>query len=378
MEAQSLPDGGWRKRATSGIIAQRTNPDQRSTKLTVNNPPIYLSIIIVTWNSRTLLDACLRSVSPAPWAVGGDRSAATPHRAAQSSTPIAVTEPTDSQRTAHDLRRTEIIVVDNASTDGTAAWLRAAWPQVRLIAGPVNLGFGRANNRGMAVARGAWLLLLNPDTVVQPGALDRLLAFGESRPAAGLIAPRLRYSDGSLQRNAFRFPGAVQVALDLFPLHPRLLESPLNGRYPAEQRSTAAPFQIDHPLGAAMLVRRAVVDEVGGFDEGFFMYAEEVDWCRRIRAAGWEIWQVPAAEIVHLAGQSTRQRAGQMYVELWRARYRYFAKHRSRAVSRAVRVLVRLGMIRKALAVAWDQARGRLAAAEARALRRTYGAVFRL
>jgi GT2 family glycosyltransferase len=108
------------------------------------------------------------------------------------------------------------------------------------------------------------------------------------------------------------------------------------------------------------------------------MYAEEVDWCRRIAAAGWEIWQVPAAEITHLAGQSTRQQAGRMYIELWRARYRYFAKHHGRARGTVIRGLVRLGMIRKTLATAWDQARGRLPAAEARALRRTYGAVFRL
>ncbi len=342
---------------------------------------IQLSIIIVSWNSRALLDACLRSVGGGRWAVGRDASAETIAKVTVGEVQdfaSIITTAHGPPPTAHRPPPTELIVVDNASPDGTAAWLRTAWPAVRLIASATNLGFGRANNRGMAIARGDWLLLLNPDTVVQPGALDTLLAFGDSHPAAGVIAPRLRYGDGSLQRNAFRFPGPLQVALDVFPLHPRLLESPLNGRYPAERQADAAPFLIDHPLGAALLVRRAVVDTVGGFDEGFFMYAEEVDWCRRIRAAGWEIWQVPAAEIVHLAGQSTRQRAGQMTVELWRARYRYFAKHRGRAVNRVVRGLVRLGMVRKALAVTWDQARGRLTPGEARALRRTYGAVFRL
>ncbi len=343
----------------------------------MNNPPIHLSIIIVTWNSRALLDACLRSVVHGPWSVVRDSGAEAAEIGTQSTTSIPRPTPDASGATDHGSPTTEVIVVDNASPDGTAAWLRTAWPQVRLIASATNLGFGRANNRGMTIARGAWLLLLNPDTIVHPGALERMLAFGVDHPTAGVIAPRLRYGDGSLQRNAFHFPGPLQVALDLFPLHPRLLESPLNGRYPAERRG-AAPFLIDHPLGAAMLVRRAVLDQVGGFDEGFFMYAEEVDWCRRIRAAGWEIWQVPRAEIVHLAGQSTRQRAGPMTVELWRARYRYFAKHHSRAVGRLVRGLVRLGMVRKTLAATWDQARGRLTSAEARALRRTYGAVFRL
>ena len=316
-----------------------------------------LSIIIVSWNVRALLDGCLHSLRPLIGARGAGPAGAD---AVASPPPV------------------EVIVVDNASTDGTVAWLAQAWPGVQVIASRRNLGFGRGNNAGLARARGAWLLLLNPDTVVAPGAVETLIAFLAAHPAAGLAAPRLRYADGRLQRNAFRFPGLAQVFLDLFPLHARLVESRLNGRYPAEQHAAAAPFPIDHPLGAAMLVRRAVYTQVGGFDEGFFMYAEEVDWCRRIRAAGWEIWQVPAAVVVHLAGQSTRQVPGRMYVELWRARYRFFAKHAPPARQAAVRALVRAGMLRKALAVTLDAARGRRDRTEARALRRTYGAVFRL
>jgi GT2 family glycosyltransferase len=308
-----------------------------------------LSVIIVSWNVRPLLAGCLESLHPL-----------LNHESDNATAPA------------------EIIVVDNASSDGTVAWLRAAWPQVQVVASAENLGFGRANNVGLARACGEWLLLLNPDTVVQPGAVETLIAFLAAHPAAGMAAPRLLYGDGSLQRNAFRFPGLAQVFLDLFPLHPRLAESPLNGRYPAERQAGAAPFPIDHPLGAAMLIRRAVYEQVGGFDEGYFMYAEEVDWCRRIRAAGWEIWQVPAARIVHLAGQSTRQVAGRMYVELWRARYRFFAKHYPPRFRRVARLLVRAGMLRKTLAVTLDALRGRRDPAEARALRRTYGAVFRL
>jgi GT2 family glycosyltransferase len=308
-----------------------------------------LSVIIVSWNVRSLLDGCLESLRP--WLN---------HESAGAEAPA------------------EIIVVDNASSDGTVAWLRTAWPHVQVLASAKNLGFGRANNAGLARARGEWLLLLNPDTLVQPGAVETLITFLAAHPAAGMAAPRLLYGDGSLQRNAFRFPGLAQVVLDLFPLHSRLVESPLNGRYRAERQPDAAPFPIDHPLGAAMLIRRAVYEQVGGFDEGFFMYAEEVDWCRRIRAAGWEIWQVPAACIVHLAGQSTRQVAGRMYVELWRARYRFFAKHYPPRFRQAARLVVRAGMLRKTLAVTLDALRGRRDPAEARALRRTYGAVFRL
>ncbi len=303
-----------------------------------------LSIVIVSWNVRPLLADCLESLRPL--LAGGGRGA-------------------------------EVIVVDNASTDGTVAWLRAAWPEVIVVASETNLGFGRGNNVGMARARAHLLLLLNPDTIVPPDAIPRLVAFLGAHPRAGMAAPRLLYPDGRLQRNAFRFPGLRQIFLDLFPLHPRLVESPLNGRYAAERRGDR-PFPIDHPLGAAMLVRRAVVVQTGGFDAGFFMYAEEVDWCWRIRAAGWEIWQVPAARIVHLGGQSTGQVPGRMYVELWRARYRLFARHRGRAFLAAARLLVRAGMVRKAAAVSWDMWRGRASAATTRAQRRVYAAVFRL
>ena len=222
------------------------------------NPAV--SVVIVGWNVREFLRACLESLRPA-WAGG----------------------------------QAEVIVVDNASTDGTAALVRDAFPTVRLLANATNRGFGAANNQGMAAARGRYFFLLNPDTVVLPGVLETLVAFLDAHPQAGMAAPRLLNPDGSLQRNAFRFPGLAQVALDLFPLHPRLLESALNGRYPQERRATE-PFAIDHPLGAALFVRRAVWEQTGGFDEGYFMYAEEVDWCRRIRQAGWSVWQVPAAE----------------------------------------------------------------------------------
>ncbi|MGI8586784.1 MAG: glycosyltransferase family 2 protein [Chloroflexia bacterium] len=299
-----------------------------------------LSIVIVSWNVRPLLAACIASL-------------------------------TDEAQSA-----TEIIVVDNASADGTADWLRRERPGVRLVANRENLGFGRGNNAGLEIARGERILLLNPDTVVEPGAIEMLLAFMEAHPAAGMAAPRLLYADDRLQRNAFRFPGLAQVFLDLFPLHARLLESRVNGRYLGEGH--AAPFEIDHPLGAAMMIRREVYEQAGGFDPVFFMYAEEVDWCWRIRSAGWEIWQVPTARIVHLAGQSTRQVVGPMYIELWRSRYRFFVKHHRRGFMLAARLIVRAGMLRKALAVTLDARRGRLTRGEARALRRIYGAVFRL
>jgi GT2 family glycosyltransferase len=302
---------------------------------------VDLSVVIVSWNVRDLLQACLESLRPA-W----ERTWA------------------------------EVIVVDNASTDGTPDLVREEYPAVRLIANQANRGFGAANNQGMAASSGRLILLLNPDTVVLPGALETLAAFLDAQPRAGLAAPRLRNPDGTLQRNAFRFPGLRQVALDLFPLHPRLVESALNGRYRREPRA-AQPFAIDHPLGAAMMVRREIWEETGGFDEDYFMYAEEVDWCWRIREAGWTIWQVPAAEIVHYGGQSTRQAPDWMFIELWRARYRFFRRHHGLFYQAAVRCLVRLGMLWRAFRVTRAATQGALDPATAHARRRAAATIFR-
>jgi N-acetylglucosaminyl-diphospho-decaprenol L-rhamnosyltransferase len=302
---------------------------------------VILSVVIVSWNVRDVLQTCLESLRP-EW----ERTWA------------------------------EVIVVDNASTDGTPDLVRDHYPAVRLIANAANRGFGAANNQGMTAAGGRYLLLLNPDTVVLPGALEALVAFIEAHPRVGLVAPRLLNPDGSLQRNAFHFPGLVQVALDLFPVHPRLMESALNGRYGREPHAKG-PFMIDHPLGAAMLVRREVWEETGGFDEDYFMYAEEVDWCRRIHQAGWTIWQVPAAEIVHYGGQSTRQMPDSMFIELWRARYRFFRRYHGPLYQAVVRLLVRLGMLWRTWKVSRAAAQGDLDPATAHARRRAAATIFR-
>jgi GT2 family glycosyltransferase len=302
---------------------------------------VTVSVIIVTWNVRDLLRACLESLRP-PVEEGW----------------------------------VEVIVVDNGSVDGTAGMVGGMYPGVRLIANTENRGFGAANNQGMAVARAPFLFLLNPDTVVLPQALERLIGFLGTHTRAGVAAPRLRNPDGSLQRNAFRFPGLWQVGLDLFPLHPRLLESSLNGRY-RQEPAAREPFEIDHPLGAAMLVRREVWEQTGGFDESYFMYAEEVDWCWRIRQAGWSIWQVPGAEVIHYGGRSTSQAPDWMFVELWRARYQFFRRHYSAPFNLAARLLVRAGMLYRTLAVSLAAATGHIDEPTADARRRAAATIFR-
>ena len=222
------------------------------------------------------------------------------------------------------------------------------------------------------------MLFLNPDTVVHPGAIETLAGFLEAHPRVGAVGPRLLNPDGSLQSAAFRFPTLAMTLLDLFPpgeaLPGRLYNSWWHGRYPQE-RDGGAPFPIDHPLGACILARRAAVEQVGGLDEQFFMYAEEVDWCYRARQAGWAIWQVPAARVTHVGGAATRQFRTRMIVALYESRLRFFRKHYRPGLVRWHLRIIRAGMLRAAL-LAWrDERAGRMARDELRARLWAYGVI---
>jgi GT2 family glycosyltransferase len=279
-----------------------------------------IAVVIVSYNTAALLARCLDAV-------------------------LAQVSPDD-----------EVVVVDNASSDGSAALVRERYPHVHLVASADNRGFGAGCNVGIRATRSPYALLLNPDCELAPGSVDGLLAFMDSHPRAAVAGGRLRYGDGRFQHSAFRFPTLWQVFFDLFPLHWRLTESALNGRYPRDLDGKA--FEIDHPLGALMCVRRDAIDDVGPFDEDFFMYAEEVDWCLRFKHAGWEVWHCPTALAVHHGGQATRQNAGAMFVQLHRSRFRLFAKHYPSWFSLAARAIVRLGMLERALR-SWLATRGR-------------------
>jgi len=159
-----------------------------------------------------------------------------------------------------------------------------------------------------------------------------------------MAGAQLRYPDGSFQHSAFRFPTLVQVILDFYPLHHRLTSSRLNGRYPRTWYERGEPFEIDHPLGAAMMARWEAIQEVGLLDERFFMYCEEIDWCWRMRRAGWRIYCVPRAVVTHHEAQSTRQFRDEMFVQLWESRFRLFHKHYSPLFRWAARQLVWLGV----------------------------------
>jgi GT2 family glycosyltransferase len=307
--------------------------------------PRDLAVVVVSWNIKELLANCLASIFQSLSGSGLDA---------------------------------EVWVVDNASHDGSPEMVRQQFPQVRLIASQENLGFAGGNNlvlqtigfqpSNLPVSQPSplprYVLLLNPDTEVRGDALATMVRFMDEMPSAGVCGARLLYGDGSLQHSAFGFPGLVQIALDFFPLHWRLRESRLNGRYPRRLYEGGKPFEVDHPLGAAMMLRCEVILHTGLFDEGYRMYVEEIDWCMRIHRAGWAIFCLPAAVVVHHAGQSTRQVRDEMFVALWRSRFRLFGKHYSRVFRWAARRLVRLGLLAKARRAQAAQRRGELSSEE--------------
>jgi N-acetylglucosaminyl-diphospho-decaprenol L-rhamnosyltransferase len=270
----------------------------------------------------------------------------------------------------------EIWLVDNASSDGSAEMVRQRFPAVQLIAHDQNLGFAAGNNlalqaMGLGLSGEArqeplprYVLFLNPDTRVVGDALGALVRFMDATLQAGAAGARLVHGDGSFQHSAFAFPGLAQIFIDFFPLHPRLLDSRLNGRYPRRWYQAGRPFPIDHPLGAALMVRSEVLARLGGFDEQFFMYCEEIDLCRRIKAADWDIYCVPQSEVVHLVAQSTRQFRHRMFVALWRSRFLMFEKHETAAFCWAARQLVHLGLWTEARRATAAQKRGEISEAE--------------
>ncbi len=307
-----------------------------------------LAIVIVSWNVRGLLEACLTSV----------------YESLKSS----------------NLNR-KVWVVDNASTDGSAEMVRERFPQARLMANESNVGFAAANNqalRAMGFASAEYhdlpryVLLLNPDTEVLDDALATMVRFLDDNPQAGVAGAKLLYPDGQLQHSAFAFPTLAQAVLDFFPLHHRLLNSRLNGRYPRRLYERGEPFPIDHPLGAALMARGEAIQEVGLLDERFFIYCEEIDWCMRMEKAGWGIYCVPRAEVVHHVAESTGQVRGQMFAALWRSRYLLFEKHYSHFYQWAVRRIVRLGLRAEKRRTLAAHERGEISEAELESMLKTY------
>jgi N-acetylglucosaminyl-diphospho-decaprenol L-rhamnosyltransferase len=329
-----------------------------------NTHHVSLAIIVVSYNVRELLRACLETTFA-------------------------------SLARAPEVDAT-VWVVDNASADGSAEMVAAEFPRVRLVASRENLGFAGGNNLVLrelgfgADERGAgsggadsyrtteyalrnmhyaprpdFVLLLNPDAEPVDDAIGQMTHFLVAHPEVGGVGAQLRYPDGRFQHGAFRFPGLLQLWFDLFPPRPRrLLDSRLNGRYPRSAYEGGRPFAIDFALGAALMVRGAAIAAAGLLDEGYFMYAEEVDWCWRIRRAGWRFYCVPSAVVIHHGGASTRQFRSQSFVNLWGSRRQLYDRFYGPVRRWLAGRIVRLGMRAEVRRARTAAGRGEMSTAE--------------
>jgi len=223
----------------------------------------------------------------------------------------------------------EVVVVDNASTDGTADMVRTEYPQVALRANTANYGYAAAANQAIKSCRGDYVLLLNGDAMVMPGAIGALRAYMDRHPEAAVVGPLLRHPDGSLQRSYFPFPGTLGWFLENEPVVWLLRCLPI-GR---ERFLCFTPPTVDRVvpwvLGAALLLRRTAFEAVGGFDESYFMYFEEVDLCLRLRALQSQIHFTPSATVLHVNGASTSQQRKEMLITHFRSSERFYRRHYS-------------------------------------------------
>ncbi|HET6319935.1 MAG TPA: glycosyltransferase family 2 protein [Chloroflexota bacterium] len=252
-----------------------------------------LSLVILNYNTREHLRCCLESV-----------------------------------RDGISMLETEVLVVDNASSDGSAEMVTSEFPWVTLIRSPRNGGYAYGNNLGLAHARGAAILLLNPDTLLPHGALTRLLECLHEHPEAGVVGPKLMRPNGSMHlacRRSFPTPAVafyrVSGLSQLFPRSPRF------GRYNLTYLDPDQAMQVDSVCGACLLIRRVVVERIGLLDERFFMYGEDLDWCLRARQAGWTVRYEPSVVVHHQHGAASRQRALRTTVHFFRAMDLFYRKH---------------------------------------------------
>lgn len=232
--------------------------------------------------------------------------------------------------TAKDLR-VEVIVVDNASGDGTAESLPRDLSRLRLIANRDNVGFARATNQGMATASGDLLLWLNPDTVVREGALAELRGFMRGHQDAGAVGPKMVGPDGSTQYSCRAFPSFAAALFARYSLATQLWPSnPFSRRYLLSDWAHDTVRKVDWISGACLMTSRDVIRQVGGLDEGFFLFNEDVDWCRRLKTAGWSVYYEPHAVVVHHIGASRDPLRARMVIERHRGMFRYYRKHMRR------------------------------------------------
>jgi hypothetical protein len=245
-------------------------------------------VIIVNWNTKDLVCQCIDSL-------------------------------------AQTLKKTdtEVFVVDNGSTDGSLGVVREKFPGVRLIENPVNLGFAKANNQAISLSSREYLLLLNPDTQVKDEAIERMLSFMDAHPEAGVVGAQLLNVDASKQNSIANFPS---LATEL--LNKSFLRWLFPDKFPGKETDYPGPVEVDSVIGACMMARRKALEQVGLLDEEYFLFLEETDCCYRMKKAGWKIYHIPQAKILHFQGKSAEAEKGKARIEYYRSRYHYFRKNR--------------------------------------------------
>lgn len=276
-----------------------------------------LSIIIVNWNVAPLLAACLDSIAAAP---------------------VTRVAP-DGSSAGEGGPRVEVIVVDSASTDGSAEMVRTRYPWAHLLAERENVGFTRGNNLGLARAQGRHLMLLNPDTVVRGDALNRLVEVLDACPAVGIVGPRVLNEDGTTQSTRRRFPTLATAFFESTWLQGYAPRGVIE-RFTVADQPDHGTFDVDWVQGCALVARRQVYEQIGGLDTGYVMFSEELDWCRRAKDAGWRVLYVGDATITHYGGKSTEQIETQKHIYFQESKIRYFRKFHGRAFAWALRLFL--------------------------------------
>jgi GT2 family glycosyltransferase len=281
-----------------------------------------LSVIIVNWNTRDDVGRCLHSLEGAAPGL-----------------------------------RVEVVVVDNGSRDGSARLVARRFPWVRLLALRANLGFARGNNLALAHTTGRYRLLLNPDTLVHGDALAQLVAYADSQPRVGLLGPRLLNPDGSLQASCRRFPTVSALLFRNTPLGTLFPRNPWARSYLMESDDHEAPRDVDWLSGACLLARAEMIAEIGALDERFYMYVEDMDWCRRAHDAAWRVSYLPSAVVTHAVGRSSDQRPLAMlrahHVSMWH----YVRKHHGLAAALAAAPLLAARVAAQRVFAPWLSAR---------------------
>ena len=260
-----------------------------------------ISVIIVNWNTRDLLHNCLESI----------------------------------YKTISGISY-EIIVVDNASRDGSVAMLHKNYPQVKVIQNAENRGFGAANNQAMHIMTGQYALLLNSDAILTENAVAELFTFMETHPDTAMACGQLLNADGSKQNSIASFPNLLTLLTNT-----PLLEYLFPKYYPSKRYNYDKPIEVDSGIGACLLVRKKAIDDVGMFDERYFFFFEETDWAYRMKSSGWNIFYVPTAFIYHFQGQSIG-RDVRSRIEFYRSRYQFFRKWKSHPYYLLVRIVIML------------------------------------